>query len=49
MRPLWQDLAFVENTLPELQKVGHELAADSGHSSCGVAGTLHPVEISVIG
>jgi len=36
----------VENTLPKLQKVGYELAANSGHRSCGIARALHALEVS---
>lgn len=47
MRSLWQDTAAVENTLPELQKVGYELATDSGHRSGGIARALYSREVSV--
>jgi DNA-directed RNA polymerase omega subunit len=37
MRSLWQDIGAVEGTLPYMQKVGDELAANSGHRSFSIA------------
>jgi hypothetical protein len=44
---LRQDIATLEDTLPELQKVGYELAANSGNRSGGIAGDLLSLENSV--
>jgi len=47
MRSLWQDIAALENKLPELQKVGDELAAtarDRGHS---ITSAISPRKVSI--
>jgi len=47
MRSLWQDIAAVEVTLSQLQKVGDELAANTGHRSFSIARALSPREASI--
>ncbi len=47
MRSLWQDIAALENTLPELQKVGDELAATAGHRGHSIAGVIPPRKVSI--
>ncbi|MDQ2975080.1 MAG: hypothetical protein M3R69_06685 [Acidobacteriota bacterium] len=39
----------MEDPLPKLQKVGDELAANSGHRSCSIARALVAREISLVG
>ena len=48
MRSLWQDIVAVEDTLSQLQKVGDELAANSGHRSLNSAHGFSLPEISMI-
>jgi hypothetical protein len=45
MRSLWQDFSAVASALPHLQKVGDELAANSGHRSGTTAYTFSPHEV----
>jgi hypothetical protein len=47
MRSLWQDITALENTLPQLQKVGDELAATAGHRSHSIARAISPRKISI--
>jgi hypothetical protein len=47
MRSLWKDTGTVEDTLPQLQKVGDELAANSGHCSLNSAHGFSRPETSV--
>jgi hypothetical protein len=49
VRSLWQDIAAMEDPLPKLQKVGDELAANSGHRGCSIARALFTREISLVG
>jgi len=47
MRSLWKNIGTVEDTLPQLQKVGDELAANSGYRSFDRAHGFSIPEISV--
>lgn len=49
MRSLWQDIAVVEDTLFQLQKVGDELAATAGHRCFSAAGAFPAGEIYLEG
>ena len=47
MRSLWQDIGAVEDSMPQLQKVGAELAATSGRRGHRIAYALCPLEVSL--
>lgn len=47
MRPVWQDIAAVEDTLPTLQEVSNELAAALGNCTFSIACSVCSFEISL--
>ena len=44
---MWQDIAAVEGTVPQLQKVGDELATNFGPRSVSVARALSTREVFI--
>ena len=47
LRPVWPNSGAVEVSLSELQKVGDELAADSGHRSFSCARIIYRWQVSI--
>lgn len=47
MRSLWHDIAAVEVPLSQLQKVGDELAANTGHRGFSAARDFSTPEVSI--
>jgi DNA-directed RNA polymerase omega subunit len=47
MRALWKNIGAMADTLPSLQEVSDELAANSGVRSCGVTYAFSTNEASI--